>query len=166
MIVPGLRVAQMLKIPRAEFVAKRRQSRARERREGRSIPYNRGGHAGGRSSVRRSSNRQTDLQIFPQIAWSAFPGTPAFPLVAHRRPDHFISKELVHRGIWEPYETQVLLSHLREGSVFLDLGANIGYYTVLASKRCGPGGRVHAFEPEPAKLRRSSATWPSTAART
>ncbi|MBK8321736.1 MAG: FkbM family methyltransferase [Betaproteobacteria bacterium] len=74
---------------------------------------------------------------------------PAFPLVAHRRPDHFISKELVDRGIWEPYETQVLLSHLREGSVFLDLGANIGYYTVLASKRCGPGGRVHAFEPEP-----------------
>lgn len=77
------------------------------------------------------------------------PGIPAFPLVAHRRPDHFISRELVDRGIWEPFETEVLLSHLREGSVFLDLGANIGYYTVLASKRCGPGGRVHAFEPEP-----------------
>ncbi len=74
---------------------------------------------------------------------------PAFPLVAHRRPDHFISRELVDRGIWEPFETEILLSHLHEGSVFLDLGANIGYYTVLASKRCGPGGRVHAFEPEP-----------------
>jgi len=74
---------------------------------------------------------------------------PAFPLVAHRRTDHFISRELVDRGIWEPYETEVLLSLLREGSVFLDLGANIGYYTVLASKRCGAQGRVHAFEPEP-----------------
>lgn len=72
-----------------------------------------------------------------------------FPLVVHRRPDHFISRELVDFGIWEPFETEILLSQLREGSVFLDLGANIGYYSVLASKRCGPGGQVHAFEPEP-----------------
>lgn len=33
--------------------------------------------------------------------------------------------------------------------VVLDVGANAGFFSVLAASRCGPGGRVHAFEPVP-----------------
>jgi FkbM family methyltransferase len=74
---------------------------------------------------------------------------PEFPMLAHHLPDHYISRELLEFGIWEPYETELVLARLRPGSVFVYLGANIGYYTIAASLRCGEAGRVHAFEPEP-----------------
>ena len=38
---------------------------------------------------------------------------------------------------------------LRPGDMFMDVGANIGYYTLLAASLVGPAGRVLAFEPEP-----------------
>lgn len=47
----------------------------------------------------------------------------------------------------EPAKTQALLSVLRPGQVVIDVGANIGYYTILASRRVGRGGRVIACEP-------------------
>ncbi len=36
---------------------------------------------------------------------------------------------------------------LREGDVFLDIGANVGIYTIAAGHRVGPAGKVFAFEP-------------------
>lgn len=77
------------------------------------------------------------------------PGVEPFRLHTHSKVDHFISREIVANGIWEPLETSVVVGWLRAGDVFVDLGANIGYYTVVASRRCGHGGRVWAFEPEP-----------------
>jgi len=51
--------------------------------------------------------------------------------------------------VHEPAETQCIRDHLPPGGTFVDIGANIGYYTVLASMIVGDGGRVFAFEPEP-----------------
>jgi FkbM family methyltransferase len=48
---------------------------------------------------------------------------------------------------------RVLRKSLRPGSVFVDVGANIGLYTRLASRIVGPSGRVYAMEPQPAALR-------------
>ena len=45
--------------------------------------------------------------------------------------------------------TKFLIRHLREEDVFFDLGANLGYYSLLAAKLVGPRGAVHAFEPSP-----------------
>lgn len=59
---------------------------------------------------------------------------------------------------WEPRATTVISRHVRPGDTFVDVGAHIGYYTVLASNLVGPRGRVVAFEPEPrnfALLRRN-----------
>ena len=47
----------------------------------------------------------------------------------------------------EPQKTRALLGILRAGQVVFDIGANIGYYTILASQQVGPLGRVLAFEP-------------------
>ncbi len=47
----------------------------------------------------------------------------------------------------EPEQTNALAAMLSPGQVFFDIGANIGYYTILASRRVGPHGRVFAFEP-------------------
>jgi FkbM family methyltransferase len=52
-------------------------------------------------------------------------------------------------GLYEPYETAWLRTHLLPGMSFVDVGANIGYYTWLASSLVGESGRVLAFEPGP-----------------
>jgi FkbM family methyltransferase len=50
-------------------------------------------------------------------------------------------------GSFEPNEFAFLDKVLKPGMVFLDVGANDGYYTLFAAQRVGPGGRVLAFEP-------------------
>lgn len=44
---------------------------------------------------------------------------------------------------------QVFVGLIRPGSVILDIGANVGLYSLLGSELTGPGGRILAFEPEP-----------------
>lgn len=47
----------------------------------------------------------------------------------------------------EREQTASLVATLRPGQVFFDVGANVGYYTLLASRIVGPHGRVVALEP-------------------
>ena len=51
-------------------------------------------------------------------------------------------------GCYEEDVTQLFESIVKEGMTVIDLGANIGYYTLLASRLVGIGGRVYAFEPD------------------
>src|SRR5207253_6545315 len=55
-------------------------------------------------------------------------------------------------GVWEPLETYLVERRVREGDVVLDIGANIGYYTLVFAELVGDSGRVFAFEPEPANF--------------
>jgi FkbM family methyltransferase len=50
---------------------------------------------------------------------------------------------------YEPRTTECLVQHLKSGSVFVDVGANHGYFTSLAAALVGATGRVVAFEPNP-----------------
>lgn len=50
----------------------------------------------------------------------------------------------------QPYEkavTDAIVTALKPGDIFLDVGANIGYFSTLAAKLVGTSGRVIAFEP-------------------
>jgi FkbM family methyltransferase len=59
----------------------------------------------------------------------------------------YIQRQL-YFGTFEPHETQLASNYLRPGMTFVDVGANVGYYTALAAMRVGGnGGRVVAFEP-------------------
>jgi FkbM family methyltransferase len=49
-------------------------------------------------------------------------------------------------GVWEPNLTSWIASTLKRGDVLVDVGANIGYYSLLASGAVGPGGRVVSVE--------------------
>lgn len=50
--------------------------------------------------------------------------------------------------------SRVAFGSLRPGSVFVDVGANLGYYSLGANRRVGHGGQVFAFEPNPTTLTR------------
>jgi FkbM family methyltransferase len=50
-------------------------------------------------------------------------------------------------GLVEPVRTHILSEHIRPGSRVFDIGANAGYYSLLASKLVGDKGEVVAFEP-------------------
>jgi FkbM family methyltransferase len=52
-------------------------------------------------------------------------------------------------GIYELAPTELVVAFLEPGDHFVDVGANIGYYTLLAARRVGPAGKVTAFEPYP-----------------
>ena len=51
------------------------------------------------------------------------------------------------RGTWGPAETNFILSVLRPGESVIDVGANLGWYTVTLAQAVGPQGHVFAFEP-------------------
>ena len=54
---------------------------------------------------------------------------------------------------YEPIKTEVFIDSLRAGDVAVDVGAHIGYYTLLAARRVGQRGVVFAFEPDPANYK-------------
>ena len=52
----------------------------------------------------------------------------------------------------EPHETALFRRVLRRGDVVLDVGAHVGYFTILAGSLVGREGQVHAFEPVPSNF--------------
>ncbi|HID18118.1 TPA: FkbM family methyltransferase [Candidatus Bathyarchaeota archaeon] len=52
-------------------------------------------------------------------------------------------------GIYERFEVDLFRRVVKEGDVIVDVGAHIGYYTLLAAALIGKNGKVYAFEPEP-----------------
>jgi len=70
--------------------------------------------------------------------------------------DHI--QRMVFLGAYERWETAMVRRLLLPGMCFVDVGANIGYFTLLAARRVGPTGRVFAIEPSPYAADRLSQT--------
>jgi FkbM family methyltransferase len=60
-----------------------------------------------------------------------------------------IARELCFTGRYEPQETALVQALLRPGMTFVDVGANWGYYTLLAAHLVGVRGQVVSLEPDP-----------------
>jgi FkbM family methyltransferase len=56
---------------------------------------------------------------------------------------------LYYRGLYEERLILKVRQLLKPGMTFVDVGANIGLYSVIAAHCVGPSGRVFAFEPQP-----------------
>jgi FkbM family methyltransferase len=63
-----------------------------------------------------------------------------------------IPQYVYYFGHWEPVVSELISRRLRPGQTFIDVGANTGWYTLLAAHRVGPTGRVVAIEPSPANF--------------
>lgn len=61
-----------------------------------------------------------------------------------------IARSLLQTGLWEAEVTQYLTSIIQSGQTVVDVGAHIGYYTVLFANLVGSAGQVIACEPESA----------------
>lgn len=66
--------------------------------------------------------------------------------------DQVMTPWIRHYKSWEPDEGAFLRKVIRSGDVVVDIGANIGYFTLLAASLVGSTGRVIAVEPDPANL--------------
>jgi FkbM family methyltransferase len=75
-----------------------------------------------------------------------------FPDGGHAPTIQVTPRELVNRsiflyGTFEISETRLVQAFLRAGMTFLDVGAHIGYYTLIGARLVGNSGRVFSFEP-------------------
>lgn len=64
-----------------------------------------------------------------------------------RLDDWAVGARIAVRRTHEPHVTRVMRPLLQPGTVMIDIGANIGYYTLLAASCVGSTGKVIAFEP-------------------
>jgi len=68
-------------------------------------------------------------------------------------PDRLLATFLWKISVLENFETHFLKKFVRPGMSVVDIGANIGYYTLLLSQLVGRDGSVTAFEPDPNNYR-------------
>lgn len=63
--------------------------------------------------------------------------------------DWDIGEQILQNKQYEPHVTSFLKQHLKAGSTFVDVGANIGYFTLMAATQLGNSGRTIAVECNP-----------------
>jgi FkbM family methyltransferase len=80
------------------------------------------------------------------LAWARVRRGPAKGLWLHLNPR---TGTAYFEGDGEPEVQEALLQHVRPGMTFYDIGANIGFFSLLAARLVGKEGRVAAFEADP-----------------
>jgi FkbM family methyltransferase len=95
-----------------------------------------------RSKIARLLRRDTVTKVeIPEV------GTLGFEL--HAKPDIWISDPIRRGEIFDPHVLAALRKLVRPGDALLDIGANIGWFSVIGSRLVGSTGQVWAVEPEP-----------------
>ena len=69
------------------------------------------------------------------------------------RSSDLVQQRIMFFGVWEPNASAFICRRLLEGDGFIDIGANVGYFSLLAAARVGRHGLVLAVEVAPAIFR-------------
>lgn len=64
-------------------------------------------------------------------------------------PEDYLQRFVFATGTWEEETTRLTQALLRPGDSFVDVGAHVGYFSLIAADCLGGSGYVHAFEPIP-----------------
>ena len=92
------------------------------------------------------------LRLLPRVtrnyAWAPVEGFRMFGATPHQR---YLAR--LRQGRAERFTAQLFREHVRPGMAVVDVGAYLGYYTLLGARGTGPTGRVHAFECDPVNHR-------------
>ena len=99
-----------------------------------------------RSNLLRSKEFARLYTQFQQSCWVAAPVFGGARLMWIDLSDRYVSLGCL-QDAYEPVESRFIRGVLKAGDVFVDIGANVGWYTMLASTIVGDGGHIHAFEP-------------------
>ena len=107
-----------------------------------------------------------DKVITGRLDWRSYRllATTHFGAVFNVNTSDVIQRYIYFFGCWEPPVEAIIAERLRPGDTFVDIGANIGYFTLFAASRVGKTGRVVSIEASPGtyellleNLRRNSA---------
>jgi FkbM family methyltransferase len=85
------------------------------------------------------------------LVWASIRSGPGKGLAIRLNPRYEMG---YLEGDYEAPVERVLLSNLRPGTVFYDVGAHIGVFSLIAARKIGIQGSVMAFEPDPSNVRR------------
>src|SRR5882762_198305 len=85
------------------------------------------------------------------LVWASIRSGPGKGLWIHLNPRY--EMEYLEDEYETPVE-RVLLSNLRPGTVFYDVGGHIGVFSLIAARNLGAHGSVFVFEPDPSNVRR------------
>lgn len=91
------------------------------------------------------------LESLKARGWPA-PVTAIAPGVVMELEPSLLGLAVFEHGRWEPEQTGVFTSLIARGEAVVIVGANTGYYALLAASLTGPDGRVYAFEIQPSMI--------------
>lgn len=92
--------------------------------------------------------------VRPYFAWHAHGFTARTTFGARLAGDtqEVLEQSIYYFGVWEPNLSGWMSERLRPGDVFIDVGANVGYFSLLGSRCVGEAGYVVAIEASPANF--------------
>lgn len=86
--------------------------------------------------------------VAPSVSLRPLPGLARAPVFEVHDPSiDLVSRRMVADQIWEPFESTLWMACLRDDDVVVDVGANLGYFSVLAACAESRVRAVQAFEP-------------------
>ena len=91
--------------------------------------------------------REDDLPGLGSDCFNQLVGCRTGPMLFNRN-DIYVGESLRRYGEFSAGESEVFRQTVQAGMTVLEVGANIGAHTVELSRLAGPGGTVHAFEPQ------------------
>lgn len=90
------------------------------------------------------------MAAHPKVDLASLPGLrrPA-QFYTHPPDKDLVSARLHAECVWEPFESRLWLAAQRSGDVVVDVGANLGYFTILSALAEAKPAAIQAFEPDP-----------------